>query len=905
MSNGFKGIVGIAACVLLASCGGGGGSGGKASSTPLLLNVQATPSASWINGAVTFSATCVSASTDTSGKPVNSGLQYTWTYKGANGAVLHQDTTAELPNNGGGTDSYAFTVAGANTFEVTCKDTNNPNGTPPTTTSSITVAPFDLNVVAANVCSTGTQGFGWCWQNPLPTGSNLRSVATVAGAPLVGWTVGDAGTILETNDGGIHWLVKYPLHAPNLLAITATDQNSAFAVGDDGSILTTTNAGVTWSSTAPAGVGPLTSVSVFNAKTVWAISGGANVLETLDGGATWPAIPSDGIPAGSSLTSIAAVGAANAWVVGDLAASGIIAQTTDSKTWSTQQFSSIAFESPATRLTSVSVSPAVSPCGAAGAPAAASVWVGGFEVLFAGNHTLFSGVRSVALESVNGSAFGLLDSNASGSGSVGGLVIAGFDANTAWASVPAAALTLKSDSSSPIGTVSINRTTQGAQNWTATDVSSFNANINAISSGECINGWAVGDTGAILFTGDAAATWSPQSHSVTGPNSESSFVSIAATSTNVAYVLAASITPFDCCEGQPAVTTQFAIYGSSDGGLTWATQSPTRLGTTVEEIGGLPPVPNLTAVLPFGQIASNGTFSVAVGPGFIVSAGTNNKWGACADEINQIGLSDCSNEGSVVFPWTQITCGGASGIPFCSPSQTWSGVSLTSSSAWATDLVGDIVENDLTGNGWTLVSIAPDIKATVTAPSYPPAGPAPSGTTISSIAAIDAVTAIVAGASGSSGLIFYTTNKGATWTAVDVSQTPNPLNAISIAVTGANAGTGWAVGASGTIEKTTDSGHSWSTWTSANWNETTINFTALASYNFTAVSTADGKNAWAIGQSLTGAVPLLIVSNDGGSTWHSQRTGAQSLASVVGIDGNTGWLVGANGSILKTLTGGQ
>ena len=57
-------------------------------------------------------------------------------------------------------------------------------------------APDMVAAVVPPICSSG----GWCWQNPLPQGNNLRGVW--ASAPNSMWAVGDGGTILYWNGTG-------------------------------------------------------------------------------------------------------------------------------------------------------------------------------------------------------------------------------------------------------------------------------------------------------------------------------------------------------------------------------------------------------------------------------------------------------------------------------------------------------------------------------------------------------------------------------------------------------------------------------------------------------------------------------------------------------------------------------
>ena len=44
---------------------------------------------------------------------------------------------------------------------------------------------------------------GWYWQNPYPQGNALTSVSFVAVVADRGWAVGDLGTAIYTNDGGV------------------------------------------------------------------------------------------------------------------------------------------------------------------------------------------------------------------------------------------------------------------------------------------------------------------------------------------------------------------------------------------------------------------------------------------------------------------------------------------------------------------------------------------------------------------------------------------------------------------------------------------------------------------------------------------------------------------------------
>jgi photosystem II stability/assembly factor-like uncharacterized protein len=66
-----------------------------------------------------------------------------------------------------------------------------------------------------------------------------------------GWVVGDAGTILHTEDGGETWKPQRSGVSVALMSVKFLDQNNGFAVGEFGTLLKTTNGGHTWQDAAP------------------------------------------------------------------------------------------------------------------------------------------------------------------------------------------------------------------------------------------------------------------------------------------------------------------------------------------------------------------------------------------------------------------------------------------------------------------------------------------------------------------------------------------------------------------------------------------------------------------------------------------------------------------------------
>jgi photosystem II stability/assembly factor-like uncharacterized protein len=112
----------------------------------------------------------------------------------------------------------------------------------------------------------------------------------------------------------------------------------------------------------------------------------------------------------------------------------------------------------------------------------------------------------------------------------------------------------------------------------------------------------------------------------------------------------------------------------------------------------------------------------------------------------------------------------------------------------------------------------------------------------------------------------------------------------------ADANTGWAVGAAGTVRATTDGGESWAEQISGA-------STALRAVQFTSAS-----NGVAVGDA-----EAVVRTTNGGAAWTSYSSGwngkasgtSSALRGIHFADANTGWTVGAAGTVRATTDGGE
>ena len=205
---------------------------------------------------------------------------------------------------------------------------------------------------------------------------------------------------------------------------------------------------------------------------------------------------------------------------------------------------------------------------------------------------------------------------------------------------------------------------------------------------------------------------------------------------------------------------------------------------------------------------------------------------------------------------------------------------------------------------------------------------------------IDATTGYAVGGkwtTATGGLIIKTADGGTTWTALNVISdtmfTPvepgdpcHPGQTLDTVIVNrstrfhgtsfVDATTGYAVGMSGIIVKTTDGGDTW-TWLNTQYFYTEFDDitaepidSALVSggylfYDLTDVYFADASTGWAIGTADSVDVNVVLYTTDGGTTWTRQNIGSGvDMNDIAFSDAANGWIVGTAGIGYITSDGG-
>lgn len=146
----------------------------------------------------------------------------------------------------------------------------------------------------------------WCWENPLPQGTNLNRVWGSAPDDVV--AVGDRGTILERRGG--HWQLVTRPGEDDLRAVWASAAAGVFVVGPSGAVLR--RSGGAWAERQVQGMPLMYGVWGASAQAVYAVGHGGAIYRF--NGAKWGRMTS---PVTSSLRDIHGCGPSEIYAVGD------------------------------------------------------------------------------------------------------------------------------------------------------------------------------------------------------------------------------------------------------------------------------------------------------------------------------------------------------------------------------------------------------------------------------------------------------------------------------------------------------------------------------------------------------------------------------------------------------------
>ncbi len=103
----------------------------------------------------------------------------------------------------------------------------------------------------------------------------------------VGYTVGDAGTILRTTNSGVCWSIQTSGVSNNLQSVIFTTATTGFAVGSNGLILKTNNGGKNWDVKYSGTGNFLSDVFFTDTLTGYSVGGNGTIIKTIDGGEHW------------------------------------------------------------------------------------------------------------------------------------------------------------------------------------------------------------------------------------------------------------------------------------------------------------------------------------------------------------------------------------------------------------------------------------------------------------------------------------------------------------------------------------------------------------------------------------------------------------------------------------------
>lgn len=146
-----------------------------------------------------------------------------------------------------------------------------------------------LSVMLASNLSLGQQSWGWL--NPYPTGLQINQVYFVNGTD--GFVIGQAGTLLQTNDGGSTWQQASIPTDVDLIKMIFPDASNGWVLGRmdyyyGARLFSTTDGGTTWfEQTLPYTYGNVVDIFFLDAQNGWIVGESGLVFRTTNGGNSW------------------------------------------------------------------------------------------------------------------------------------------------------------------------------------------------------------------------------------------------------------------------------------------------------------------------------------------------------------------------------------------------------------------------------------------------------------------------------------------------------------------------------------------------------------------------------------------------------------------------------------------
>jgi len=759
---------------------------------------------------------------------------------------------------------------------------------------------------ASNVWVVGSSGAlyrssngGSSWIS-VPSGTT-KALYAVGGSGNVLCAVGFDGKIIRSSDGGNTW--SSPI-AENRLRfyedIHFTNATSAVIVGSGSGMLRTTDAGVTWNSIS-LGTSWIKEVSFANSLKGWAVGITATYIsitddvfygistniqgkrstiwKTTDGGQTWGV---GVLPTTTWLDGVHFVDTTTGWVVGE---NGLILKTTDGGTnWTTQ-----ASGTPA-RLNAVCFFDnqkgiVVGPSGMIlRTTNGGSVWS------LAPSGTT-NNLNSVALYSQQiGIAVG-----------EGGTILMTTNGGVSWQSL-SGGTAVWLYAMQRIGTLdawvagtngSILRSTDGGVTWTIKSCGTTD-NLEGLAFSDAQNGWAVGYR-SVFRTTDGGNSWAK-----TWTGTDGYFKALWFAGTNDGWIAG--------YKGSYPYTG--VVKRTSDGGTTWSDQS-------------IPAVHSLSAIY-----FLDGSTGFAVGDsGKILKTTTggttwSSQFSGTTNTLNAIGFATSlvgwavGQNGTIL----KTTDGGVSWGRQSSNASAYASFSsvspVSASTAWIAGY--DVVLRTTNGGGTMLFTPLPSTPAqnglgvpttttfrwgkSMGASSYrlqisrsssfstfvvDRSDLTDTSSTVTNLESNATYYWRVCAVYGSETSFWSETRKFETVGIVWRNQSPSGYARLE-GVHFVNRTTGWAVGSSGMILKTTTGGKTWNT-------QTVAGNPYLNSACF-----VDSLRGWVVGDNGT-----IFATTNGGGSWNTQVSGVtHSLYSVKFLDASSGWIASGQGTVLKTANGG-